>query len=134
MVGGKLNRPPAKSGKRVGLPEAPPNWNDYPPLFSFDHMAASHSVATCNDEEKAALADSMWRRSRITWRELRSAGRHGLGAEKITRINQPRPAVVTDDVTLLAFRFSGMKAMIGFREGRIFHVIWLDSDFEVYDH
>jgi hypothetical protein len=36
-------------------------------------------------------------------------------------------------VDLIAFRFSGLKAMIGYRDEAIFPIVWLDQSFEVYD-
>jgi hypothetical protein len=44
------------------------------------------------------------------------------------------PAHVTEDVTLLSFRFHGKAPMVGYRVGRIFHIVWLDHDFAVYSH
>ena len=41
------------------------------------------------------------------------------------------PSVITPDVKILAFRFC---AMVGFRDGVIFHVVWLDRGFTLYDH
>jgi hypothetical protein len=136
MVKGRtIPTPKPTTGTRVGTHDAPTtDWQESPPAFCLRYMVAAYSVDSCNKDEKAALADAMWRRSRLTWKELRSAHRHGLGGETIKSINRPRPSVVTEDVTLLAFRFSGPKAMVGFRVGRIFHVIWLDHDFTVYDH
>ena len=74
--------------------------------------------------------------SQLTWNEIRSAHRHGLGGEKIDRtaIKRPIPSHVTEDVTFLAYRFSGMKPMVGYRLKEMFHIIWLDRDFTLYDH
>ena len=127
-------RRPTAGGRIVAHEVESVDWAAYPPAFCFQHMVAGYSVADCNQKDKAALSDAMWRRSQLTWRELRSAPPHGLGPEKIRQVNRSRPVTITDDVVLLAFRFSGLKAMVGFQDGRIFHVIWLDHDFTVYSH
>ncbi len=44
------------------------------------------------------------------------------------------PSVVTEEVNLIAFRFCGKAPVVGFRARRIFHVLWLDRAFKLYDH
>ncbi|MBI2919195.1 MAG: hypothetical protein HYY01_14565 [Chloroflexi bacterium] len=72
----------------------------------------------------------------MTWRDINLAPRHGLGTEKIERsaLRVPIPPDITDDVDFLAMRFSGRKAMVGFREQNIFHIVILDHNFTAYDH
>ncbi len=59
-----------------------------------------------------------------------------MGFETITRgaISRPVPAHITEDVTFIAFRFSGMKPMVGYRVDGMFHIIWFDCTFNLYDH
>jgi len=49
-------------------------------------------------------------------------------------IKAPLPASVTEDVTFLVLRFNGKKPMIGYRDGRTFHILLLDHDFTAYKH
>ena len=49
-------------------------------------------------------------------------------------IDAPIPQSVTDDVTFLVLRFNGKKAMIGYRDGRTFHILLLDHNFTAYKH
>jgi hypothetical protein len=44
------------------------------------------------------------------------------------------PLCITPEVTLLALRFSGKHPMVGYREDDIFHILWFDFDFTLYDH
>ncbi|BAZ81969.1 hypothetical protein PN497_16920 [Sphaerospermopsis kisseleviana CS-549] len=78
----------------------------------------------------------MHRLSKLTWSQIHSQGRHQLGYEKISRdaIKAPIPKFITEDVNFIAFRFSGIKAMVGYRDGAIFYVIWLDRNFTLYNH
>jgi len=67
---------------------------------------------------------------------ITNSPRHGLGYEKIARtsIRAPIPTDITDDVTFIAFRFYGKAPMVGYREGYIFHILWIDRDFTLYSH
>jgi hypothetical protein len=72
----------------------------------------------------------------MTWNDIIQADRHGFGREKIARkaIRPPIPLHITEDVTFIALRFSGLKPMIGYQQGRTFQILWFDCDFNVYDH
>lgn len=95
-----------------------------------------YSVNCCNEEHRAALSSRLFRLSQMTWLEIKNAGRHQLGSEKIPRhaIHVGIPEKVTADTDLLALRYHGKAPMIGFRDGRIFYIIFLDHTMDVYDH
>lgn len=80
--------------------------------------------------------DKLRRLSQLTWAQIRLQDRHGLGTEKLAQ-DQVRcriPTKLTSDTYLLAFRFSGMKSMVGYKDGAIFHIIAFDRNFTLYDH
>lgn len=112
--------------------------NDQKPVFSFEHMqdGSGWSINCCEADDRAQLSSKVFQLSRMTWMEINQAPRHGLGTEKIPReqIEAKLPAAVTEDTNLIAFRYNGLKPMVGYRDGRIFHVLWLDWDFKLYDH
>lgn len=126
-----------EKGKHVSVPatteESP---QQQAPTFSFRYMNKDYSLSQCTKDEKAALADTLYRLSQLSWSQIESSPRHGLGFEKISRnsIKVAIPSHLTEDVNLIAFRFCGMAPMIGYRERAIFHIIWLDRDFTVYKH
>jgi len=93
-------------------------------------------VNSCEKDDKAALASRLFLLSQMTWAEIGRSPRHGLGHETISRdaLNAPIPQGISEDVTFLAFRFSGKKAMVGYKDARVFHIIWLDRDFKLYAH
>lgn len=95
-----------------------------------------YGLDACELREKGDFADALDKRSQLAWNDLQNAPKHGLGAEKIpqNRIQASIPPHVTPDVTFLAFRFSGRKAMVGYRQERLFYVLWLDRNFTLYDH
>lgn len=106
------------------------------PKFCLEHLQKDHCISRCTSDEKAAFAERIHEMSQLTWQQLSQAPRHGQGYESIARnaIKGTFPSVVTDDVTLLAFRFCGKAPMVGFRTGEVFHVVWFDREFSLYDH
>ena len=100
------------------------------------YMVRDYCVDCCETRDKARFADALWKRSQLTWLDMKGIGRHKLGTEPIPqfRIDKPMPDVITPDVQLLAFRFSGLKATVGFRVRDVFHIIWLDHNNTLYSH
>jgi hypothetical protein len=106
------------------------------PVFCFQHLQKKYCISKCQKNEKAALADRLKLIGQNTWGALRNAPRHGLGYEIIKRskITASIPDVVTQDTKIIAFRFCALAPVVGFRNNRIFHVLWLDRAFTLYDH
>ncbi|RZT56963.1 hypothetical protein EV283_1020 [Sphingomonas sp. BK036] len=124
--------------KNASEPAKPAPTNMQRPIFSFEYMkeGGGYSVECCEQEDRSQFALRLHKLGRMTWAEIGNAPRHGLGTEKIARssMSVALPPVVTQDTNLLAIRFSGKKPMIGFRDGRVFHVLFLDKDFTAYGH
>jgi hypothetical protein len=106
------------------------------PTFCLRFVDPSYCITACEDCDKAGFADKIRRMSQMTWNDLIQAPRHGMGLETIPeyKIKKRRPPHVTEDVTLIAFRFSGMKTMVGYRQDGTFHIVWFDRDFTLYEH
>ena len=69
--------------------------------------------------------------------EITNLPKKGQGFEKIPRgqILAGIPAQITEDVTdFWAFRFHGKAPMVGYKSGEVFHVLWFDPDFTLYNH
>ena len=77
----------------------------------------------------------LYEMSQRTWYELIVGSRRATGFEKLARtsIRVGIPASVTEDVEILAIRISQRARFIGFREGRVFHGVWVDPDHRVYN-
>lgn len=135
----KIKGKEPRKGKRIAPPIPLPSTRNYdlePPVFCFRYLDKIYGLDSCDKDEKAALVSTLYKLSQLSWRELRLAPRHGVGYEKIDR-NSFRVAIpshITEDVDIIAFRFSGLKAMVGYRDEAIFCIVWLDRSFEVYDH
>ena len=118
--------------------EEPPDYNKMVPIFSLERVqAGDYCFSKLDLNDKAAFAESIFKRKSITWNEIQQNNRHGLGHEKIaiSSIKASIPKYITEDQrNLLAFRFNGMKPMVGYRINNIFYVLWFDHNFSVYDH
>ena len=80
------------------------------------------------------VVDAMHKRRDIPWSQLETMPHGGLGCEVIRhglRVTLPSSA---EGRSILSFRFSGKKAMVGFRERDVFYILWFDRDFSVYSH
>lgn len=138
----KNNRATLKGKGKIGLSKTSlsttENNDKKPPIFSFHQIGRHYCLDLCQTEEKVALIDTIHKLSQSTWQELRNANRHGLGTEKIEHSSITGCAVpnfiLLQNIPLLAFRFHGKKPMVGYRENQIFHILWLDRDFTLYDH
>lgn len=132
-------KPVQISGK--GKIKSPPDTGFYPepqhPVFCFKYIHKDFGLNKCNDEEKIKLLERVAMLSKMTWPEIQTAPKHGVGSEKIERdsIIPPIPLDLTEDVKhLLALRFDGKKPIVGYRNKFIFHILYIDRSFEVYNH
>jgi hypothetical protein len=108
----------------------------HPPYFSFRYLTDSHCITKCNRDEQASFAKKMLRLSKLTWGDIKQQDRHKLGFEKIARtaLRTALPSNITEDVSLIAFRFHEFKPMIGYRVNATFYVVWFDPKMRLYDH
>ncbi|KYQ97917.1 hypothetical protein AWY96_05135 [Serratia plymuthica] len=135
---GKLKQPGREASPTVGLSaqDKAKTIDQNPPEFSLRYLQKGYCIDCCERDEKAALADKMFRLSQLSWSQIRQQDRHKLGYEKIARdaFNTAIPAHVTEDVDLIAFRFCGMAPMVGYKRDATFFILWLDRNYSVYDH
>jgi hypothetical protein len=110
---------------------------DYP-VFSFQKLRVSdYGIDECNQEQRASLALKLAKIGTLSWQEAHQTPKHGLGCEKI-----PKKAIkykIDNEFEriefYLAFRFYTCAAMVGYRCKRgAFHILWLDRNFELYNH
>jgi hypothetical protein len=106
--------------------------------FSLERLMPGHyCFSNLEQKDKAAFAESIFKRRNIPWKEIKNLPRHGLGIEKISKssLKTTLPKNITEDFKyFLAFRFSGKKPMVGYRVHEIFYVLWFDHDFTLYEH
>ena len=134
----KFKQPQKEKGKNLGTPldkkQIPPE--QQPPIFSLRYLEGEYCLTKCAQDDQAAFALKLHRLSKLTWSQIQSQDRHKLGYERISRdaLKASVPKFITEDVNIIAFRFSGLKSMLGYRDGSVFYIIWLDRNFTLYDH
>ncbi len=107
------------------------------PTFCFHYVDPEYCITRCEKNDVVQFANHLRMFSQLTWNQIIQSDRHKLGLETIARasIQRPIPKHITEDVTFIALRFSGMKPMVGYQAGRTFHAIWFDRDMKgVYKH
>ena len=107
--------------------------------FSFRHM--DNGLWRNNDnKEKAALANRIYLLSRMTLRDIHSAGRHSVGMEKITadQLKFTIPSGLDEDSAghPVSFKYGqGKKSMVGVRVDATFYILCAEHAFgDAYDH
>lgn len=78
-----------------------------------------------------------YRRSQISWTDLRTHQRHGLGSEKIplAQIHPACPEFLEDEDHVIVFRHEGNLPFAGIRASDVFYVIWIEAEYgKLYDH
>jgi hypothetical protein len=130
-------QPNKNKGKQLASQETI-DYDNKPPIFSLERLIqGDYCFSNLAQKDKAAFAESIFKRRNIPWRDIKSLPRHGLGFEKISKasIKTALPKNITEDFNyFLAFRFSGKKPMVGYRINEIFYVLWFDHDFTLYEH
>jgi hypothetical protein len=133
----KLQSRKGDDGKRIKATQEnqTPYQFDYP-IFCFRHIHRIYGLEQCTANEKSALIDRLYKLSQLTWQQISITQRHGFGFEKIeqTSIKTEMPKHITKDVTLYSFRFDGLKPFVGYRSTYIFHIVFIDRDFTLYNH
>lgn len=131
----KLKVKALAAGKRLKTQKpATVSCMDLPPKFSFSFIQVGrYCLSQCDRDDKAALADKLHRLSKLTWSQIFNAGRHSLGFEKIEVPKLSSPARFKE-FQQIAFRFNGMKSLVGVLEHDTFYILWLDHNFTLYDH
>ncbi len=109
------------------------------PVFCFSYLHKDFGLDACTNTEKRNFIEQIVMLSRLTWNQIQLAGRHQAGSEKIAldsiRTKLPPEFPLSEEVnTLLAFRFDGKKAFVGFRDKFIFHIFYIDRAFKAYNH
>ena len=132
----RLEAKKAKAGSQLKAPSiiATNSTQSENPIFCLCFLQRDFCLSKCNPEERCAFADTLHKLSQTTWAQIQSSNKHARGCEIIPRssLKFVPPRHVTDDVPILAFRFFGKMPMLGYRDGRVFHVIALDRTHDAY--
>lgn len=136
---GKLKNPQKNQGTKIKVtPNDIPAFSDIQhPIFCFKNLHKNHSLDQCDNDELVGLIRKLCSLSLMTWQNIQFSAKHATGSEKIAR-NSIKPSIpnnITEDVEhFLSIRFLGKKCFIGYRNHFIFHIVYIDRDFTVYNH
>ena len=134
----KKVRKPSTTGSGLLAPphSASDDANTLKPHFSFEHLVPTYNLTPCTVDERSNFALALQLRSSMTWTEIITAPREGLGSEKISSLKVTIPATVPSNKQglIVAFRFGGRARFLGYRDGRVFYVLWIDPKGKTYDH
>lgn len=138
MAPGKRGHRPNKQGKgTVTEPPRSVSSDGETPKFCLSHLQAGYRVADLTTNGQAAFAVALEKRSAMTWRQIATAPRHGLGTEFIAKssIKGGIPIAFEDRERFMALRYDGLLPMCGVRVGAVLHLLWLEPHFNaLYDH
>ncbi|APT93244.1 hypothetical protein CPHO_10465 [Corynebacterium phocae] len=86
---------------------------------------------------RAEFLTKWHKRSMLTWKELKSHKKHGLGyedlSEKCFAVQVPPQFQGTKKFRV--FRHKGNLPFVGVQQGAVFHVVWIETKYgELYKH
>lgn len=135
MANGKR---PQNHGKRTKVvAETPKDHDSETPKFCLRYLQSGFSVSSLDTAGQAAFAVALEKRATLTWREITTAPRHGLGTEFIDKgsIIPTIPTAWQDRERFLALRYHGLLPMCGVRVADVLHILWIEPQFnDLYDH
>lgn len=128
---------PAKAIGAVPKAPDPPNYDNETPKFCLHHLCSGFDVASLSAQRQCAFAKTLQKLSSSTWKQLGQAPHHGQGYEHIpaAQIKAPIPRRFQDTARFMVFRYDGRLPMGGTRIRDVYHVLWIEPEFNVlYDH
>lgn len=140
MPKNKIKKVSLNDSSRIREPDEVPtsSSNDLHPAFCFKHCQTQFTIDDCDNDAKVRLAEKIYKLSNINWNEIQKSPRHAMGHEiiNLNSIRVPLPVKTPGDRNFLSFRLGGGKksVFIGYRERKVFYVVWIDPNGEVYSH
>ncbi len=139
MANNKIRHPSAYAGKRIASPEQTyESSNMKHPVFCFQYIDSVYGIEKCEKNEKLDILKTLFQLSLQNWRDLLQKSKSQKGFTTIPReqLRRPAPSHLTDDTSIIKVRFKDAKTLLGYRgdDGVVFHIVWIDRDFTLYDH
>jgi hypothetical protein len=104
----KLRNPSKHQGKNIKVLENQHiNTDTQTIVISLEFVQKNYCFEFLDKDEKAAVASSIFKRSKLQWLEIQNTHKHGLGMEKIARkaLKAPIPEILLIKPVCLFFLF-----------------------------
>lgn len=122
---GRIRPPPSQPEKLTSTEH---------PLFCFKYLRKSYDLDSCEKDDKCLVLEALIRAANQRWVELECRPHDKGGLEKIPSAQLkdgcPKEFIELDRVHVLRFRRGGR--IVGYRQGQVFHVVWVDSGHALY--
>lgn len=137
MAKPKIKNPEANGGENLKAPSMfkDGDTNDRHPAFCFRQTQYGFRWSDCDDQDRNGFCGRIETLSQMNWQTMYNTVKN-TAIEKIPQeafLKQLPPKTPGDRVFYSA-RGNGKARIIGYREGKVFHVVWLDRKGEMYDH
>jgi hypothetical protein len=138
MAKGKVRgNKPSSLGTR--LPEAPPplSYDEENPKFCLRYLRTGFDVHALSPQRQAAFAKTLQKLAASQWKELITSPYKGQGIEllPVGQIKPSLPARFGGQPKVMVFRYDGKLPMAGVRVRDVYHVLWIEPEFnQLYNH
>lgn len=93
----------------------------------------------CDIQQFKGLSDRLRIISTLTWQQLKNEPHDKYGYEALSKeiFNASFPEFAANDDVIIVFRFGGGRhggRIAGVRRDNVFHVLFIDRDFTLYNH
>ena len=131
-------RPDPAAGRLPQPPVSRVNYNEETPKFCLHFIQSGFDVgALPTVARQAAFAKTLQKLATSKWKDLVVAPYKGQGIETIParQLKVAMPARFQDQDKVMVFRYDGKLPMAGVRVDDVFHVLWIEPEFNMlYDH
>jgi hypothetical protein len=131
-------KPDAAAGRLPQPPAARVDYNQETPKFCLHFIQSGFDVgALPTAARQAAFAKTLQKLAASKWKDLIVAHYKGQGIEMIParQIKSALPARFQDQDKVMVFRYDGKLPMAGVRVDDVYHVLWIEPEFNMlYDH
>lgn len=127
-------RPPQAVDEKVAARPEPRD--DGYPLLSLRHLQPRFGVEEMARDQRSEFLVKWAKRSKLSWTELRTHNKHGLGFEMLPhKAIKPSVPEVLEETKYMVFRHAGNLPVAGFRAGDTFYALWIETRYgDLYDH
>lgn len=88
----KIKAPKPKAKASISAKDTKVNYDEKPPVFSLERLQnGDYCLQGLDKEGKASFADAIFRRKDKKWKDIKQMPKHGLGFEKLPKLQLKLP-------------------------------------------